>query len=240
MSQIELRENNFMSTPKCYSKKVSCFYIATNILILFAILILTIIYSNDSVEKDSVIGTINIVLTICFLVVNLSILFLYLSYRKRLYKKIKECADNKEYDRALNYLYRRCSHRHLYTNYQMILFFLAEFELLKGSNENAVFYLMKIDISKTSRINALMMVQTLLFVYLYGMYSHQDELLNLADKANHTKKFYMENFSKSRDIVECIEILDLFENGNVAYGIMKLKNSKYIKFPFIYDFCEQN
>lgn len=229
-----------MITPKSYSKKVSRFYMAINVLILLAILVLTIIFSNDDVSKDSVIGTINIVLTICFLVINLTVVFLYLSYRKRLYLKLKEYADGKEYDKALNYLYIKCNRRHMYSNYQMILFFLAEFEFLKGNNENAVFYLTKIDISKTGRINALIMVQTLFFVYLYGTYSHDDELLKLASAANHTKKFYVENFSKSRDIVECIEILNLFEAGNVSCGIMKLKNSKYIKFPFIYDFCEQN
>jgi len=84
------------------------------------------------------------------------------------------------------------------------------------------------------------MVQTLFFVYLYGTYSHRDDLLKLANKANYTKKFYIQNFSNSRDIVECIEILNLFEAGNVSYGIMKLKNSKYIKYPFIHNFCEQN
>lgn len=228
-----------MTMPKSYSKKAKWGYLAVDILIFMVMIVLTAIYSNDSVEKDSVIGVIGLTLTMCFLIVNLIVITSYFLYRKKFGQMMKEYSDNKDYDGALNFLYKSCKHRHLYSNYQMILFFLATFEFLRNNNENAVLYLKRIDIAKTSRINSLMMVQALFFIYLYGRYSNQDELLILAGKANHVKKFYMENFPQSRDIAECVEILDLFESGNFTYGIMKLKYSRYIKFPFILNFCEQ-
>lgn len=229
-----------MTMPYSYSNKFKWCCLAVDILIFAVVLVLAAIYSDDSVAKDSPIGVVGLTLTLCFLIVNLIVITSYFLYRKKFGQMMKEYSDRKDYDGALNFLHKSCKRKHLYSNYQMILFFLATFEFLRNNNENAVLYLKQIDIAKTSRINSLMMVQALFFTFLYGHYSKRDDLLVLANKANHTKKFYMENFPQNRDIAECVEILDLFENGNFSYAFMKLRYSRYMKFPFICDFCEQN
>ena len=106
-----------MTMPYSYSNKFKWCYLTVDILIFVVILVLTAIYSKDLVAKDSPIGVVGLTLTICFLIVNLIAIASYFLYRKKFGQMMKEYSDSKDYDGALNFLYKSCKRKHLYSNY---------------------------------------------------------------------------------------------------------------------------